>query len=48
MKKTKRDEEAMKKGREHGGTLDAQEWGDEDSDDFIPDEELQSDNCLVM
>jgi len=44
----KRNEEALKKGRELGGTLDAQEWGDDDSDDFIPDEELQSDNCLVM
>jgi len=44
----RRDEEALKRARETGSTLDLQELGDDDSDDYLPDEELRNENCSVM
>jgi len=49
----RRNEEAIKRGRELGGMLDQggewmQEEDGEESDDFLPDEDLQGENCVMM
>ena len=44
----RRNEDALKRSREIGGVIENQEWGDEDSDDFLPEGDLEAEGCLVM